>query len=296
MTPQVRCAVYARFSSDLQRPASIEDQVRRCRDFAASQHWEVIEDYVRFDEAKSAASLAGRDALNSLLADAKRKPPPFDCLLVDDTSRLARYLPDVLSLNDRLRYDGIFIYAVAQRLDCREKGSRPLLTLHGTMDEQFLVSLAEKVHRGQEGRALKGLQPGGKCFGYRNIPIEDPTRSGKYGRFAVSGVRLEIDEEQAAIVRRVFEMYAGGDSLSTIAKTLNAEGVQAPQPPRDEGHSGLVSVVDPRDASKRAVSWGLRLESDQERAESGDGPENQSPTAGVGMEAGRGPGVAYCQR
>jgi len=100
------------------------------------------------------------------------------------------------------------------------------------MDEQFLVGLAEKVHRGQEGRVLKGLQPGGKCFGYRDIPIEDPTRSAKYGRFAISGVKLEIDEEQAATVRRVFEMYASGESLTAVAKRFNAEGVQAPQPPR----------------------------------------------------------------
>jgi hypothetical protein len=34
------------------------------------------------------------------------------------------------------------------------------------MDEQFLVSLGEKVHRGQEERALKGMQPGGRCSGY----------------------------------------------------------------------------------------------------------------------------------
>jgi hypothetical protein len=100
------------------------------------------------------------------------------------------------------------------------------------MDEQFLVGLAEKVHRGQEGRALSGLQPGGKCFGYLNVPIEDPTRSAKYGRLAVSGVRLEVDEEQAAIVRQVFSMYASGRSLAEISKTLNAEGVQAPQPAR----------------------------------------------------------------
>jgi hypothetical protein len=123
-------------------------------------------------------------------------------------------------MNDRLLYSGVFIYAVAQRLDCREKTSRPLLTLHGMMDEQFLVSLGEKVHRGQEGRALKGMQPGGRCFGYRNVPIEDPTRMGKYGRAAVSGVKLEFDEEQAAIVLRVFNMYADGSSLATIAKTL----------------------------------------------------------------------------
>jgi site-specific DNA recombinase len=182
--------------------------------------------------------MAGRDGLASLLAESKRRPAPFDCLLVDDTSRLARYLPDVLSMNDKLRYNGAFIYAVAQRLDCREKTSRPLLTLHGMMDEQFLDGLAEKVHRGQEGRALKGLQPGGKCFGYRNVPIEDPTRSGKYGLKAVIGVKLEIQEEQASIVRRLFEMYAEGGSLSSIAKQFNSEGVESPQAPKKRAARG----------------------------------------------------------
>lgn len=229
----MRCAIYARFSSDLQRPTSIDDQVRRCRDFAAKQGWTVVEEFIRYDEARSAATVAGRDALNGLMVAAKTKPKPFDCLLVDDTSRLARYLPDVLSMNDILLYHGVFVYAVAQRLDCREKSSRPLLTLHGMMDEQFLVSVAEKVHRGQEGRALNGMNPGGKIFGYRNTPVEDPTRMGKYGRAAVSGVRLEPDELEASIVVRIFTMYADGSSLATIAKTLNAEGVQAPQPPRN---------------------------------------------------------------
>jgi len=232
MNATVRCAIYARYSSDLQRLTSIEDQLRRCREYASQQGWVVVEDHVRCDEARSAATLAGREALQSLLASSKVSPPPFDCLMVDDTSRLARYLPDVLSMNDRLQYNGVFIYAVAQRLDCREKTSRPLLTLHGMMDEQFLVSLGEKVHRGQEGRALKGFQPGGKCYGYRNVPIEDPTRNGKYGRFAVSGVQLEILEDEAGVIRRIFQMYAEGRSQAAIAKTLNAEGVLAPNPPR----------------------------------------------------------------
>lgn len=233
MSATIRCAIYARFSSDLQRLTSIEDQLRRCREYASQQGWIIVEEYVRCDEARSATTLAGREALQSLLTVSKTSPPPFDCLLVDDTSRLARYLPDVLKMNDSLQYHGVFIYAVAQRLDCREKTARPLLTLHGMMDEQFLVSLGEKVHRGQEGRALKGFQPGGKCYGYRNVPIEDPTRSGKYGRFAVSGVQLEIIEEEAAAIRRIFEMYAEGNSQATIAKTLNAEGVLAPLPARN---------------------------------------------------------------
>jgi len=86
------------------------------------------------------------------------------------------------------------------------------------MDDQFLLSLGEKVHRGQEGRALKGPQPGGECYGYLNVPIEDPTRSGKYGRFAVSGVQLEIAEEEAAVVRRIFEMYADGNSQTRLQR------------------------------------------------------------------------------
>ncbi len=170
MNKTVRCAIYARFSSDAQRRTSIEDQLRRCREYAAQQGWVVVEEFVRCDEARSAATLAGRDALQSLLAASRTSPPPFDCLMVDDTSRLARYLPDVLSMNDRLQYNGVFIYAVAQRLDCREKTSRPLLTLHGMMDEQFLVSLGEKVHRDQEGRALNGFQPGGSAMDIATFP------------------------------------------------------------------------------------------------------------------------------
>jgi site-specific DNA recombinase len=72
------------------------------------------------------------------------------------------------------------------------------------------------------GRArAQWISVGGKCYGYRNVPIEDPTRSGKYGRFAVSSVQLEIIEEEAALVRRIFQMYADGISQATIAKALN---------------------------------------------------------------------------
>ena len=99
------------------------------------------------------------------------------------------------------------------------------------MNNSWLV-WADKVHRGQEGRVLKGLNPGGRCFGYINVPIEDPTRHGKYGRPAVAGVQLEIDPQQADVVRRIFQMSADGFGLAQIAKTLNEAGVPAPQPPR----------------------------------------------------------------
>jgi site-specific DNA recombinase len=228
----MRCAVYARYSSDLQRETSIEDQVRQCREFAARKGWLVLDEYVRSDQAISGAALAGRNALKALIAEAKRKPCPFDRILVDDTSRLARDVADALNMVAILRFNGVGVTFVSQGIDTLDKSARQLVTINGMMDEQFLVGLADKVHRGQEGRVLDGLNPGGRCYGYVNVPIEDPSRPGKYGRPAVSGVELRVDENQADIVRRIFQMYADGLGLAGIAKVLNREGVPAPQPPR----------------------------------------------------------------
>jgi hypothetical protein len=100
------------------------------------------------------------------------------------------------------------------------------------MDEQYVFGLSDKVHRGQEGRVLKGYVPGGKCYGYRNVPIEDKSRRGDYGRPAVTGVLQEVILEEAAVVRRIFEMYGAGSSYADIAKALNADGVLSPQAPR----------------------------------------------------------------
>ncbi|MDO8942330.1 MAG: recombinase family protein, partial [Desulfobacterales bacterium] len=74
----MRCAIYSRYSSDLQRESSIEDQVRKCRTYAAQRGWTVLDDYVRADQAISGASALGRDALQSLVSAAKQKKRPFD--------------------------------------------------------------------------------------------------------------------------------------------------------------------------------------------------------------------------
>lgn len=227
----IRCAIYARYSSDMQRETSIEDQIRRCEEFAQRNGWKVVETYE--DRAISGATIAGREQLQALLRDSHRRPRTFDRVLVDDTSRLSRNLPEVLTIVEQLKFRDIHISAVTQGIDSAQVSSRQLFTLNGMIDEQYIVGLRDKVHRGQEGRALKGFNPGGKCYGYRNVPIENPSRIGKYGRPMVDGVRLEIIDAEAAIVRRIFEMFAKGASLGQIAKQLNAEGVQSPQPPRN---------------------------------------------------------------
>jgi site-specific DNA recombinase len=112
-----RCAIYARYSSDLQRESSIEDQIRKCRVYAAANDWTVIEEFVLWDEAISAASTSGRDALQSLIQEARRKARRFDRLLIDDTSRLARNLADSLKLTEILHYYGVSVTFVSQGID-----------------------------------------------------------------------------------------------------------------------------------------------------------------------------------
>jgi site-specific DNA recombinase len=228
----MRAAIYARYSSDLQRPTSIEDQIRQCQRTADLKGWAVLKDYTRSDSEVSGATLNLRNGLTSLIEDAKRSPRPFDCLLIDDTSRLGRNLTDVLKVSDILNHYGVFLYFVSQQFDSRDRSFRQLLIMNGMVDEQFLVGLAEKVHRGQEGRILKGQVAGGRCFGYRNVPIEDFSRIGEYGRPAVLGVKQEIAEAEAEVVRRMFEMYRDGKSLATIAKKFNEEKIPAPRPRR----------------------------------------------------------------
>jgi site-specific DNA recombinase len=225
----MRFGIYARFSSDLQRNTSITDQFRTCREYGEARGWTPVEKHIVADEALSAATLAGREALNRLLAAAKSNPRPFDCILIEDTSRLARNIEDALRTTAIFKFHGVSVIFVTQGIDSQSSNSRQLLTLHGMMDEQFLVSLADKVHRGQEGRALQGLNVGGRCYGYRNVPIEDSMRMGKYGRPAVIGVRMEIDPIESKVVLRIFQMSADGYSLAQIAKTLNAEGVPSPR-------------------------------------------------------------------
>src|SRR5713101_3171231 len=100
----MRCACYARFSSDLQRDTSIDDQLAVARRYAEAHGW--IVNHVYTDAAVSGASL-DRPGIQALLAAAARRPAPFDILLVDDSSRVSRDLADAVRLLQQLRFEGV---------------------------------------------------------------------------------------------------------------------------------------------------------------------------------------------
>lgn len=229
---KLRAAIYTRFSSSMQRPASSEDQRRNCERFIQENGWVLVEGYVRSDEAKTGKTLRHRHALESLLIEAEQKQPPFDVLVVDEQSRLGRNLSDILNIEDRLRHYGIKLAIVARRLVSGDDNFRPLLTMYGMVDEQNSDYLRHRVLRGQEGRVRKGYSSGSRCFGYRSVKDADPSKSEVTSRADILGTRWEVFEPEAETIRRIFQLYADGMSDYQIALKLNGEKVPAARKPR----------------------------------------------------------------
>ena len=203
-----RVAIYARYSSDNQREASIDDQVEVCRRYIGRQGWALGTVYS--DRAISGATRM-RPGYQQLLNDAEAGV--FDVVVCEALDRLARNLSDVAGAFDRLRFCDVALHAVA---------TGEVTQLHigmlGTMSQLYLSDLRDKTKRGQLGRALKGKIPGGKAYGYAVV-------EGK----GDGGGERQIIEHEAAVVRRIFRDYVAGVSPRTIAKKLNAEGIPGPK-------------------------------------------------------------------
>lgn len=204
----MRAVIYARYSSDLQREASIEDQLEVCRRYASSQGWTIVETYT--DAAISGASRF-RPGFQNLIADASKNK--FDIVICEAIDRLGRRLADTSDLQDQLAFYKIKLFTPSLG---------EITTIHiavmGMMAQMALKDLGEKTKRGQMGRVLKGRIPAGIAYGYRAIATSDS-----------DGGAREIITEEAAIVRRIFSEYAAGKTPEAIARDLNKEGIAGPE-------------------------------------------------------------------
>ena len=242
MIETARCAIYARFSSEKQNALSIDQQIRKCREYATREGLRVLDECIFTDLAISGAT-AARAGLQKLLAAAQTKPRPFDVILVDDTSRLSRDLGDSDRIVKRLKFAGIKVCFVAQGFDSDSESAGMLTAIYGGINEQYRVDLGKKTFRGVEQLALSGLHTGGRVFGYRHVPIESALELDSYGRPAIKGVRLQVDPNQAPTIRRIFERYTGGHSMKRIAIGLNSDGIPSPQPREGRPQSWAQSSV-----------------------------------------------------
>src|ERR1044072_3428924 len=207
-----RVAIYARYSSDLQSPHSIEDQVRNCRERAEREGWSVVNAYT--DPAISGSTMMMRPGIRALMQDAAESR--FEIVLTEALDRLSRDQADMATIYKRLSFRDIQIVTLSE-------GDVGLLDVgvKGMMNQLFLVEMAKKVKRGQRGRVEAGKITAGLAYGYDVVKMFDAKGD------PIRGERT-INEEQAAIVRRIYSDYAAGKSPKAIAAELNAEGIRSP--------------------------------------------------------------------
>ena len=225
----VRIARYARYSSDLQRQTSIDDQLAVARRYADQHGWTTGDEHVFTDAGISGASLAGRPAIQALLSAAAQHPRPFDVLLVDDSSRVARDLPDALHVLRTLKFCGIRTIYISQQIDSDNEQAETLLTVHGLVDGLYLQEMSKKIKRGLAGQLDRGYHTGSRTYGYRTIPELDPGKLDGDGRPAVKGKRLHVDPVQASTIVRIYEWYANGTGVSRIVERLTRDGTPPPR-------------------------------------------------------------------
>ena len=207
-----RVALYARYSSDNQREASIEDQLRICREQAKREKWKIVGTYK--DAGISGASMILRPGIQSLLQDAQAGQ--FDIVLAEALDRISRDQADVATFYKHLKFAGVPIVTLSEG-----EISELHVGLKGTMNALFLKDLAAKTHRGIRGRVEDGKSGGGLCFGYNVVKQLDARGD------PIRGNR-EINEVEASVVRRIFREFAAGVGPRTIARTLNEESVPGP--------------------------------------------------------------------
>lgn len=189
--PRLRAVIYARYSTDKQRQESIADQIELCRRYAVQQGWEVVDTYT--DAAISGAS-RHRPGFLKLVDDAGRRR--FDVVVSEAVDRLGRRLADTSDLYDRLSFCNVKLYT---------PHVGEITTIHvaimGMMAQVQLKEIGQKTRRSHLGLAKEGRIPGGKAYGY---DVVDGDKDG--------GGYRRINADEAAVVRRIFTLYADGMS------------------------------------------------------------------------------------
>lgn len=146
----MRAVIYARYSTDLQNAASIDDQVRLCRERIERDGHELVQVYS--DRAVSGASLI-RPGIQSLMQEATRGK--FDLVYAEALDRISRDQEDVAGFFKRMRFAGVTILTLAEG-----EISELHVGLKGTMNALFLKDLADKTRRGLRGRVETGRSGG----------------------------------------------------------------------------------------------------------------------------------------
>ena len=205
-----KAVIYARYSSGSQTEQSIEGQLRVCNEYASKNNFLIVDTYI--DRARTAQN-DNRPQFQQMLLDSKEKK--WQYVIVYAIDRFSRDDADYGADKKILRQNGVKILSATEIIGTNADGSE---NLSGVLTEGLLVSLAKyysrelskKVKRGQyESLQKKNFLGGNVLYGYY-----------------VDNKKLLIDENEAAIIKDIFTMYANGKTADDIARNLKEREIK----------------------------------------------------------------------
>ena len=202
-----KAVIYARYSCERQTEQSIEGQLRVCNEYAKNNDFVVLDTYI--DRAISGKS-DKRDAFQAMLADSSKQE--WQYVIVYKNDRFARNRIES-AINKKTLWDnGVKLISATENIPDAPEGIILEALLEG-MAEYYSAELSQKIKRGMNESRQKNQFTGGFVL---------------YG-YDIKDKKYIINEQEAEIVRKVFEEYADGRVVKDILTELNNRGLKNKQ-------------------------------------------------------------------
>ena len=198
----IRVAAYCRVSSDsTEQKDSFSAQVEYYTGLIGGNPcWKLVDIYA--DEGVTGMSMKKRDDFNRMIADCQRGK--IDRIITKSVSRFARNTVECLDMVRKLSQLGISILFEKEQIDTSKMSSEFLLALAGVQAQDESVSISGNMRWSCEKRIRNGDLVGSAAFGYD-----------------WSNGTLIVNETEAEIVHKIFDMYLSGVGMHDIARYLN---------------------------------------------------------------------------
>ena len=203
----IRFAAYCRVSSkSADQLHSFAAQIRYYKDYERKNpQYKLVDVYA--DEGLSGTDMKKRDEQNRLIRDCKLGK--IDRIITKSVSRFARNTQELLVALRTLKELGVSIYFEEQGIDSEKMNMEMLVTFPGMAAQQESVNISDHLRRSYQMRMESG---------------EFNCCAPAYGYDLVDG-QLVVKEDEAAVIRRIFDLYLQGIGKQNIANILNTERV-----------------------------------------------------------------------
>ena len=203
-----KAVVYARYSSHKQGEQSIEGQLTAAQAYAEARGYTIIHEYI--DRAMTGRN-DNRDEFQQMLSDCGKKQ--FSVIIVWKVDRFGRNREEITFNKYRCKKHGVRVEYVAENMGDGPESVILESVLEG-MAEYYSLQLSQNIRRGNRENAKKGKFTGGR------VPLGYKLDKDHY---------FVVDPDGAALVRRIYAMYAEGQTITEIITQLNAEGLHTSQ-------------------------------------------------------------------